>query len=1090
MEKMFVNLHTHTEYSLLDGMSKVSEIVERAKKLGMSAIAVTEHGNMHSYYKFYKACLDQEVKPILGCEMYVCDNRTQKTKEVLGEYNHLVLLAKDNEGLSNLIKIVSDGSLVGFYRKPRTDFEFLKDHGKGIIALSACQAGIIPTALLSDYPSCWETKNKKRSKKLKLARSFSKLHTNRIGYQKAKELVDLHKRVFDEFYLELEASDTYRQKVLNNLLVKLAKETNTPLVVTNDSHYTLKEDAEVHEILLAIQTNSKLSDPNRFKLDSNCYWFKTEEETIEYLKLSGLNQEVIEEAINNTASIAEKCNIELELDKFHFPEVDIPEGETASSYLAKEANKGLREIVKTFGLNYKKYKERLDYELKTICEMGFAEYFLVVKDIYDYAKRENIAAGPARGSAGGALVSRCLGITKIDPILHDLSFERFLCPGRISMPDIDCDFSPAQRKKLFQYLIDKYGAEKCAHIATFGTLNPRMLIRDIGRAYDIPLEIVDQIAKTVPEIITDEESGDKIDITIDNALTESEILQEFAEKYPHIFKAARRLEGLPRHTSVHAAGIIITPRPLFGNIPLMRNKDPLDPLAVTMVDMHDIEDLKYVKMDLLGVEALTIIDECIYNIEKNHNIKVDLLKVSLNDPKVYDNICSMKNFGIFQICTNVGKKMVSKIQPNNFNELVDILALARPGPMKSGQDQEYIMRKIGLRPVKYPHIELKPLLEKTYGLFLYQEQCMAITRILAGFDHVEADQFRKGMAKKHPEIITGIKSKFLEGCKNLGKVNEETAEKIWDQLERFAGYGFNLSHAVAYAYITYWMAWLKTYYPTEFMAATLTSEYRGNGADKNIKVAEAISECRNMGIKILQPNINESTDKFEVITNKKIRFPISAIKGVGEKAAEAILGNKPYENLEDFVERVPKRNCNKKIMQILILAGAFDFYHPNRLALIQLYFQLRGDKPSNEITVDRKTKIKLPESIDYDYYQMLEWENILLGAYVSGHPLAEMETDSWKNKEPGSKVTIIGKVYDHKTLEIKRGKSAGRKMSIVNIDTFEGQLNVVLFADEHEKFHEKIRKNNIIKVTGKLGERNGEVQVVANGVTIPRIAKK
>lgn len=1069
-------------------MAKVADIAKRAKELGMPAVAVTEHGNMHSYFKFYKACQKEGVKPILGCEVYTCDDRTQKDKSVLREYHHLVLLAKNNEGLENLVKIVSDASLVGFYQKPRTDFGFLKEHGKGIIALSACQAGLIPEFLLKDVPSCWEVRGKKKQINLKLTKSFRNLRSANKGYDRARELVDLHKEIFDEFYLELEASDTHRQIVLNRLLVKLAKETNTPLVVTNDSHYVLKEDAEVHEVLLAIQTNSKLKDPNRFKLDSNCYWFKSEEETIEYLKLSELDQEIIDEAITNTGLIAEKCNVELELGTFHFPEVDIPEGETASSHLEAEANKGLEEMVRTFGLDYAKYKERLDYELKVICEMGFAEYFLVVKDIYDFARKENIMAGPARGSAGGALVSRCLGITKIDPIKHDLSFERFLCPGRVSLPDIDCDFSPAQRKKLFQYLIDKYGAEKCAHIGTFGTLNPRMLIRDIGRAYDIPFEIVDQIAKAVPEMITDEESGDRISITIDSSLEESEVLQEYAERYPYIFDAARKLEGLPRHTSVHAAGIIISPHPLYGRVPLARNKDPLDPLAITMVDMHDMEDLGYVKMDLLGVEALTIIDECVKSIEKIHNVKVDLLKVPLDDPKVYRNICNMKIFGIFQISTNVGKKMVSKIQPENFNELVDILALARPGPMKSGQDQEYVMRKIGVKPIDYPHEDLKELLSKTYGLFLYQEQCMGITRILAGFDHMDADRFRKGIGKKIPELIEEIKTEFLEGCKVVGKASPEVAEKVWGMLEKFAGYGFNLSHAVAYAYITYWMAWLKTYYPTEFMAATLTSEYQGSGADKDTKVADAMFECRNMGIKILQPNINESSNKFEVIGNKKIRFPISAIKGVGAKAVEAIIEHKPYDSLDDFVERVPKRNCNKKIVQILILAGAFDFYHPNRLMLIQLYFDIRGEKPDAEVKVDRKTKIKIPKnSVDYDFYEMLEWERILLGSYVSGHPLEQLEADTWKDKDPGSRITVVGKVYDHRNLEIKKGRSAGRMMSIVNIDTVEGQLTVVLFADEFEKFRDKIRKNNIIKVTGKFGERDGEPQVIASNVTLPRI---
>lgn len=1052
---MFVNLHNHTaQGSLLDGLQTVKEVAKRAAELGQPAVAVTEHGTMHSMLKFYKACKEVNIKPIIGCEVYVVPDRTYKERTVLNQYFHLVLLAKNRQGLENLIKIVSDASLNGFYQKPRTDFGFMRDHGKGIIGLSACRSGEIPTLLAQ-----------------------SKV-------DEAAELAKMYAEAFDSFYLEVEASDTEEQLATNRALVELSKLTGLPLVATNDAHYLLREDAEVHEILLAIQTNAKLSDENRFRLDSSCYWFKSEAETREFLRLS-MQSEDIDIAIANTVAIADYCNVELELGKVLFPKVDTPDGMTPEEYLIEESTKGLNQMIQEFDLDRGVYEERLNYELNVVLKAGLASYFLMVQDIYKAANRMNIPKGPGRGSAAGALISRTLGITQVDPLKHNLSFERFWCPGRVGMPDIDCDFAPDRRRDLFKYIIDKYGIERCAHIATFGTLNPRMLIRDIGRVLDIPLEIVDQIARAVPEAITDDETGDKVHITIDNALEESPELQAWKEKYPYLFMVAHKLEGLPRHTSVHAAGIIIAPVPLFGNLPLMRNKTEDDPLPISQFDMGDVEEYGFLKMDLLGVDALRVIWDTVADVKANKGVDINLTKISLDDPKVYQSICDLKTYGVFQICTQVGKGMVSQIQPSSFNELVDILALARPGPMKAGQDKDYVMRKIGIQEITYVHPKLEPILKDSYGVMLYQEQLMAITRELAGFDHAGADQYRKAVAKKKPEKMAELKVKFLDGCDKMQTLEQATAEELWNQMERYGGYCFNLSHSVSYAYITYWTAWLKLYYPVEFMAATLTIEYNASGDDREEKILEAMFECRNMGIKILPPNVNESRDRFLVVGNDTIRFPLNGAKGVGDTAMRVIVANAPYSSFEDFLERVPKRSCNKKVIQILILAGAFDSLFPDRVQLMNRYFELRGEKdPDTSVKVGDVT-IRLPAQ--YTFNHRLEWERIILGAYISGHPLDCLQLDNWKYQYRGALVTVAGKVYSHRKIEIKKGKSIGREMAICNIDTKQGQLTVVLFPDQYDKYKEKIHKNYIIKVKGRLDERNGEKQVIASEVTLPRI---
>ncbi len=1023
--------------------------MDKASSLGHPAVAITDHGGLHGFVKFYQKCRDMGIKPIIGSEVYVAPDRTAKTKEVRNLYFHLVLLARTNQGLENLISIVSDAGTQGFYQKPRTDISFLADHGTGIIALSACPSGELAWLLMGNQ---WDDA-------MDLARTYSD--------------------IFDAFYLELEASDTARQVEINRRLCSLARAGGFPLVATNDAHYIDKLDAFYHDVLLAIQTGRSLADPTRLRLDGTCYWFKDEESTRQYLSL-GIDSRYIDEAISNTCMIANACNVELELGHVKFPSVKVPAGYTPEEYLRHLAMEGLSDFVSKFNVDEEIYRSRLEYELQVVIEAGLTSYFLMVEDIYRYVRERNIPHGPARGSAGGCLLARCLGVTQIDPVRHNLPFERFWVPGRVGMPDIDCDFAPERRAELYRYIIDTYGIERCAHIGTFGTLNPRVLIRDIARVLSIPLVEADRIAKLVPEVVTDS-SGERLDISIDTAMAQSEELAHCEQYYPELFDIARKLEGLPRHASVHAAGVLIAPEPILSKVPVTRSKAEDDPLPVTQIDMGDVEQLGYLKMDLLGVDALSVIADCLDSIEQRTGKKIDLLTVPLDDPKVYENIRELHTLGVFQINTPVGKQICSQVQPSNFDELTDVLALARPGPMNSGQDKEYVIHKLGVKPVEYIHPLMEPILSPTYGVMLYQEQLMAISRELAGFDHAGADKVRKGIAKKLPEVLHELREKFVQGCLAKQTLSEEEANFLWDQMEHYGGYVFNRAHACAYAYISYWTAWLKTYYPIEFMAASLTNESRGSGKDRDQKVIDALLECRRMGIRVLPPNINESGLKFTVESAGCIRFPLTAIKGIGDRVTESVIMHSPYVDLADFLARVPKRQCNRRALSCLILAGAFDCLDPDRVALINTLYE---ERPI-EVKIDSDTTIRVPKT--YTMREHLEWEKILLGTYISGHPLDQLGLDSWRGKPVGERVTVVGNIYSHRTLKIKKGRSAGQDMCLCNIDTTEGQLTIVIFPEQLQECRGKIRKNNTVKVTGTLGVRDGVVQVVAKDVVSVKV---
>lgn len=1017
--------------------------------MGQPAIAMTDHGNLHGMVKFYKEGKKQGIKPIIGCEVYVVRDRTVKDPKNRN-YNHLVLLAKNETGLKNLITIVSDSSINGFYHNPRTDYEMLRNHSEGIICLSACQAGEIGEAIIED------------------------------NYSMAMEKAILYNDIFEDFYLEIQAGSTERQLKMNEGVVQLSQELGIPLVVTNDSHYIKEEDAEDHEILLAIQVGKTMADENRFKFDSNVYWVKSEEETRRMLMATeNITPDVIDQAIANTLEVAEKCNVEITLGEVHYPNFEVPEGETLHSFLKKEAEYGLFHYAMRKDIDLQKYQDRLEYELSVIEDAGLSGYMLIVKDYVEYANKNGIPTGPGRGSAAGALVSFLIGITKIDPLEHNLMFERFYVPGRTSVPDIDLDICKIKRQELLDYVIEKYGAENVSHIGTFGTLGAKMALKDVARALGIPLQISDAITAAVPEAIVDEETDEAIKITIDTALAESEELRQYAKQYPKLFSVARKLEGIARHTSSHAAGIVISPVCLDGIMPLMRNKKEGDSLPITQLDMNDVEDLGFVKMDFLGLESLTTIQEALDLIEE----KIDLTEIPLDDPNVYEMICNLDTLGIFQVSTNVGKKMTKDLQPKSFQELTDILAIGRPGPMKSGQDKEYIARKFGYKQISYAHPKLEPILSSTYGVIIYQEQIMQIVRELAGFTHAEADQVRKAVGKKNMDLIRSLGEDFIKGCEKLETLTPDQARSMWESIQRYGEYCFNLSHAASYAIISYWMAWLKYYYPTEFMAATLSTELRGNAKDKDKKVSDTIQECKRMGIKILPPSIRDSNRNFSV-ENGQIRFGIAGIKGVGPAAVEAIFSAGPYESLEDFMDKVEKRKCNKKVILALIMAGAFDFDCPNRIDLLRRFAEKRKEDYPESVYVDRETTIEIPN--EYLVKTKLEWEKIFLGGYISDHPIGELESESLRDKFPGDKIMIAGVVNSIRQVKVKRGRSAGRDMAFASIGTPEGEVRVVIFPDQWDENGHKVEEGKIVRIRGKLEK---DSNVIADYITNPRVAE-
>ncbi len=1031
----FVHLHNHTEYSLLDGAVRVNHLIEAAKKNNMSAVAMTDHGVLYGLIKFYRQAKKSGIKPILGCELYLApESRFEKKSP---KRYHLVLLAANNEGYNNLLKIVSKAWLQGFYYKPRADKDLLYEHNKGIIALSACVLGEIPQLLLEG------------KKEL------------------AKKAVSDYQQIFgkNNFYLELQDHKLREEKRVNGKMISLANELDVPLVVTNDIHYLNQDDAEFHEILLALQTGKTINDEDRLTFDSEEFYFKNHQE------MKKLFPE-INEAYSNTKIIADRCNVELDFDQFYLPDYPgVDENQKPEELLYNKCIQGLKnkELV-----DDQKAKKRLEYELNIIKEMDYVSYFLIVRDFIVYAEEKGIRVGPGRGSAAGSLVSYLLGITKINPLKYGLIFERFLNPERVTMPDIDIDFDE-RRDQIIEYVKKRYGKEKVAQIGTFGTMAARAAVRDIGRALDIPYSEVDRIAKMIPST-----PG----ITLKEALEENEKLKKQYDENQRTKKLldyARQVEGMPRHISTHAAGVIIGPEKLTNIIPLQFQDENI----ITQLPMDELEELGLLKMDFLGLRNLTVIEKTLDLIENKYNKKINIDNIPLDDMEVYKLLQEGKTLGVFQMESYLFQDLNKKLKPDRFEDLIALLALGRPGPLNSGLVEDYIESRHGNKQPEYLHPSLKPILEETFGLILYQEQVMEIASKLGGYSMGEADILRRGMSKKKPGLVARERKKFIKGAQNNG-LDKKTAHEIFDQMEYFAGYGFNKSHSAAYALLAYQTAYLKVKYPSEFMAALLSSVM--NNLDK---ISVYINGCKEMGINVLPPDINESGYEFETNENGDIRFGLKAVKNIGSGAIKSITEEREngyYQSPVDFLKRVDLTNINIKTLESLIKSGTMDSLGIYRSRLLvkyeEIYNRISSWKKKHsskqtsffdlfeEDSEFFEDEIKYPSLDELSIEKKLDQEKEFLGIYISGHPLEIYEkkirilTNSncdnvFKKKNIRNK-SLAGVVISKKEHITKRNN----KMAFLTIEDQLDQLDVVVFPDVYNIIDFPLEKGNRIIVNG------------------------
>ncbi len=1053
----FTHLHLHTEYSLLDGSGKIKEMVHQAKELGMDSIAITDHGVMYGVIDFYKACLAEGVKPVLGCEVYVAPN--SRFDRELGNneerYHHLVLLAENNTGYQNLMKIVSRGFLEGFYYKPRIDYEVLEKYHEGIIALSACLAGEVANNLLRGF------------------------------YQEAKEAALRLQSVFGEnnFFLELQDHGMAEQKAVNQGLLRLSQETGIPLVATNDVHYTYAEDADPHDILLCIQTQKKVNDENRMKYEGGQFYMKSPEEMLELFPYA-------KEALTNTHEIAKRCNVTITFGEYKLPVYPVPDGYQAFDYLKKVCKEGM---VKRYGDVPGELWERMDYELETIGSMGFVDYFLIVWDFIKYAKDHEIMVGPGRGSAAGSIVSYALEITDIDPIKYSLLFERFLNPERISMPDIDIDFCYERRQEVIDYVTRKYGKDKVVQISTFGTMAAKAVIRDVGRALDLSYAQVDTVAKMIPT---------ELGITIEKALHDNKELRQLYESnsdVKYLIDMSKRLEGLPRHTSMHAAGVVIGKESIDEYVPLSRSSDES---ITTQFTMTTLEELGLLKMDFLGLRTLTVIQnaEALINKDRNIDDQFDIKKINYQDEKVYDLITSAKTEGIFQLESAGMKNFMKELKPRTLEDIIAGLSLFRPGPMDF--IPKYVKGKNESGKIIYECPQLEPILSPTYGCIVYQEQVMQIVRELAGYSYGRSDLVRRAMSKKKESVMIKERKTFvygnpeegIPGCISNG-VPEAVANHIFDEMMDFAKYAFNKSHAAAYAVVSYETAFLKCYYPVEFMAALMTSVIDNPG-----KVSEYIYHCRQMNIEILPPDINEGFGVFTV-ADGAIRYALAAIKGIGRPVIEAIVSereaNGPFINIRDFASRLSGKEVNKRTIESFIKAGVFSGIHSNRRQLMMSYVQildsisaekkkaLTGQMTLFDI-VDETEKIEyavtMPDVTEYNKEQLLAFEKEVLGIYVSGHPLEEYEARIRKNVTVNSndfeidedtekprvidgRTELIGGMITSKTIKSTRNNSM---MAFITLEDLFGIVEVIIFPRDFEKYKNLLGPEEKIFVRGKV----------------------
>ncbi|MBQ3583221.1 MAG: DNA polymerase III subunit alpha [Lachnospiraceae bacterium] len=1050
----FTHLHVHTEFSLLDGSCKIKEIVSRAKELGMDSLAITDHGVMYGVIDFYKAAKDAGIRPIIGCEVYVAPGSRFEKEAGANEnkYYHLVLLAENNTGYSNLMKIVSKGFVDGFYYKPRVDYEILEQYSEGIIALSACLAGEVQRYLAKGF------------------------------YEEGKKAALKYQQIFGKgnFFLELQDHGIPEQKVVNNALMRLSRELSIDLVATNDVHYINAEDATTHDILLCIQTGKKVADEDRMRYEGGQYYLKSEEE------MKTLFPYALE-ALENTAKIAERCNVEIEFGVTKLPRFDVPEGYTSWEYLNYLCTKGLNE---KYPEDDGTLRERLDYELSVIQTMGYVDYFLIVWDFINFAKQRNIMVGPGRGSAAGSIVSYCLGITDIDPIKYDLLFERFLNPERVSMPDIDVDFCYERRQEVIDYVVEKYGKDRVVQIVTFGTLAARNVIRDVGRALDLPYAQVDSVAKMIPN---------ELGITIEKALKQNLDLKayyESDEQVQNLINMAKRLEGLPRHTSMHAAGVVISQKSVDEYVPLSRASDGS---ITTQYIMTTLEELGLLKMDFLGLRTLTVIQNAVEYAKKSTGKEIDLNQIDYNDKAVLDYIGTGKTDGIFQLESGGMKNFMKELKPQNLEDIIAGISLYRPGPMDF--IPKYLEGKNNTGNITYDCPQLEKILKPTYGCIVYQEQVMQIVRELAGYTLGRSDLVRRAMSKKKQSVMEKEQHNFVygnpeenvKGCIANG-IDEKVAIKIYNDMMDFAKYAFNKSHAAAYAVVSYQTAYLKYYYPVEYMAALLTSVIENSS-----KVSEYIISCRAMGIEILPPDINEGESGFSV-SDGKIRYGLCAIKSIGKSVIDAIVQereqNGKYTSLNDFAQRLSGKEVNKRTIENFIKAGAFDSLNPNRRQLMSVYVavidrvneekkkSISGQMSLFDLVPEEEKAdydIKYPNLPEYAKEEKLAFEKEVLGVYVSGHPLEEYEEKWRKNVKAFSKdfvvdeegntvvtdndYTVIGGMVENITIKNTR---TGKTMAFITIEDLYGTVEVLVFPNVLERYRYMIRNDAKLFIRGRV----------------------
>ena len=1061
----FAHLHVHTEYSLLDGSNKIKEYVEKIKALGMTAGAITDHGVMYGVIDFYKAAREAGINPVLGCEVYVAPGSRLDREMVHGEdrYYHLVLLAENNTGYSNLMKIVSKGFVEGYYYKPRVDMEVLEKYHEGIIALSACLAGEVQRNLV------------------------------RGMYEEAKEVAYRYERCFGKgnFFLELQDHGIPEQKLVNQQLLRMSQETGIELVATNDVHYTNAEDAKPHDILLCLQTGKKLADEDRMRYEGGQYYVKSEEE------MKSLFPYALQ-ALENTQKIADRCHVEIEFGHTKVPHFEVPEGYDSWTYLNKLCHEGLD---KRYGADAPKYLQKLDDELAVIKNMGYVDYFLIVWDFIHYAREHDIMVGPGRGSAAGSLVSYTTGITDIDPVRYNLIFERFLNPERVSMPDIDVDFCFERRQEVIDYVVEKYGKDCVTQIVTFGTLAARGVIRDVGRVMDLPYNFVDTIAKAIPN---------ELGITIDKALVMNPELRgmyESDESVKKLIDMSRRLEGLPRHTSMHAAGVVISQKPMDEYVPLSRASDGT---ITTQFTMTTIEELGLLKMDFLGLRTLTVIQNAVRLAEKSSGKKIDMNAIDYNDKKVLDSLGTGKTDGVFQLESAGMKNFMKELKPQSLEDVIAGISLYRPGPMDF--IPAYIKGKDHPESITYDCPELEPILAPTYGCIVYQEQVMQIVRDLAGYTWGRSDLVRRAMSKKKGKVMEQERKNFVygnpeenvPGCIARG-IDEKVANKIYDNMIDFAKYAFNKSHAAAYAVVAYQTAYLKYYYPVEFMAALMTSVL-----DNTSKVSEYIYTCRQMGIAILPPDINEGEGGFSV-SGQAIRYGLSAIKSIGRPVIDAIVEERkirgPFTTLKDFITRLSGREVNKRTIENFIKAGALDGLEGNRRQKMMIYGSLldalnqekkttmAGQMTLFDIAPEEdkaEYEIKLPNVEEYDKEVLLGFEKEVLGIYISGHPLEEymerlkkntnaVTTDFVLDEETGTlkvsdgaKVCIGGMITDK---VIKYTKS-NKAMAFITLEDLVGTVEIIIFPKDYERYAKYLENDAKVFVEGRVTaeeDRNGKL---------------